>query len=142
MTLNEIFHKRYKRILKPARKIKREEFEGNIEYKWKLCQPDNHDRINHLTTQMKYRLYQGDGRAIYNIGYRDDGTPVGIPHPTLYDTLKIFHQMMDELGCHVKSMKIFQGKKGYCANIYIEKTENIEIDIYEALLDQFYTFQI
>ena len=140
MTLLEIFQKKYKKGLKPARKIKVEENEGNIEYKWKLCHLDNQERIDHLITQMRYRLFQGDGRAIYNIGYQDDGTPIGLPHPILYSNLELFHRMMDELDCNLKSVKIFKGKQGYCANILIEKTE--DDDMYETLIEQFYTFQI
>lgn len=40
---------------------------GNIEYKLKLVNPSN-QRFEHLVTQMKWRLQEGHGEAIYQIG--------------------------------------------------------------------------
>jgi GTPase len=37
-----------------------------------------HDRISHLSTQMKFRLREGNGEAFYYIGVKDDGYPQGI----------------------------------------------------------------
>lgn len=49
--------------------------QGNIEYKLKLINPSS-QRFEHLVTQMKWRLKEGQGEAIYQIGtnYRDDIT--------------------------------------------------------------------
>lgn len=41
--------------------------QGNIEYKLKLISPSS-QRFEHLVTQMKWRLREGDGEAIYQIG--------------------------------------------------------------------------
>lgn len=41
--------------------------QGNIEYKLKLINPSN-QRFEHLVTQMKWRLREGHGEAIYQIG--------------------------------------------------------------------------
>lgn len=41
--------------------------QGNIEYKLKLINPCN-QRFEHLVTQMKWRLREGHGEAIYQIG--------------------------------------------------------------------------
>lgn len=45
---------------------------GNIEYKLKLIDPTP-VRFEHLVTQMKWRLQEGLGEAIYEIGVSDDG---------------------------------------------------------------------
>lgn len=45
---------------------------GNIEYKLKLVDPTP-VRFEHLVTQMKWRLQEGFGEAIYEIGVSDDG---------------------------------------------------------------------
>lgn len=45
---------------------------GNIEYKLKLIDPSP-VRFEHLVTQMKWRLQEGLGEAIYEIGVSDDG---------------------------------------------------------------------
>lgn len=41
--------------------------EGNIEYKLKLINPSS-QKFEHLVTQMKWRLREGHGEAIYQIG--------------------------------------------------------------------------
>ena len=41
--------------------------QGNIEYKLKLVNPSS-QRFEHLVTQMKWRLREGHGEAIYQIG--------------------------------------------------------------------------
>jgi GTPase len=45
---------------------------GNVEYKLKL-QLLTMDRIDHLTTQLIWRLEEGDGIAFYQIGVMDSG---------------------------------------------------------------------
>ena len=45
---------------------------GNIEYKLKLINPSK-QRFEHLVTQMKWRLREGQGEAIYEIGVSDCG---------------------------------------------------------------------
>jgi GTPase len=64
--------------------LNQEDNEGKIEYKLKLVNPTP-DRLNHLTTQMKYRLQEGNGEAIYEIGVEDNGNPLGL---SLFDMLE------------------------------------------------------
>jgi hypothetical protein len=45
---------------------------GNIEYKLKLITPSK-QRLDHLVTQLKWRLNEGSGEAIYEIGVTDSG---------------------------------------------------------------------
>ena len=47
---------------------------GNIEYKLKLISPSK-QRLDHLVTQLKWRLNEGNGEAIYEIGVTDSGKP-------------------------------------------------------------------
>lgn len=54
-----------------------EDDHGNREYKLKLVNPSV-DRIEHLTTQMKFRLAEGNGEAFYEIGLEDNGNPLGL----------------------------------------------------------------
>ena len=55
----------------------KEKDDGNIEYKLRLCSLDE-SRVEELITQMNYRLIEGNGEAIYEIGIKDDGFPSGI----------------------------------------------------------------
>jgi len=54
-----------------------EKDDGNIEYKWKLINLTD-IRIEHLITQMRYRIAEGSGEALYEIGVSDDGFPKGV----------------------------------------------------------------
>lgn len=54
-----------------------EDDEGNTEYKLKLVKPTD-DRLDHLATQMKFRIKEGFGDAYYRIGVEDNGKPTGL----------------------------------------------------------------
>ncbi|XP_065061561.1 GTP-binding protein 2-like [Rhopilema esculentum] len=69
--------------------------EGNIEYKLKLVSPSA-SRIEHLVTQMKWRLKEGGGEAIYEIGVEDNGTLTGLTK--------------DELDCSLKTIRTLAGR--------------------------------
>lgn len=49
---------------------------GNVEYKLKL--DPNPLRFQHLVTQLKWRLSEGSGDAIYEVGVSDKGKLVGL----------------------------------------------------------------
>lgn len=51
--------------------------DGNIEYKLKLESPTM-ARVEHLTTQMAFRLNEGNGIAFYQIGVLDSGQVTGL----------------------------------------------------------------
>lgn len=54
-----------------------ENFEGNIEYKLRLINP-NENRIEIQINQMKFRIKEGSGKALYKIGVEDNGRPIGL----------------------------------------------------------------
>ena len=75
-----------------------EQFEGNVEYKLKLVDPSP-DRFDRLVTQLKYRLTEGDGEALYEIGVGDDGTPYGLEEgPLTASTLTLLRTMTPVMG--------------------------------------------
>merc|ERR1711974_216178 len=51
---------------------------GQIEYKLRLPSEPNRERLCKLVTQLKFRLINGGGEAIYELGVLDDGTAVGL----------------------------------------------------------------
>lgn len=83
-----------------AIKIEREPQEGNIEYKLKIMPADT-DRLSSLTSQMKWRLAEGDNEAIYKLGYDDFGNPIGLSKSDLEESLKNFTKMALDLNCEV-----------------------------------------
>jgi elongation factor 1-alpha len=54
-----------------------EKDDGNIEYKYALINLTE-NMINKKTIQMKYRIYEGFGEALYFIGVTDDGILLGL----------------------------------------------------------------
>ena len=59
---------------------------GNIEYKLKLIDPSP-TRFERLVTQMKWRLQEGLGEAIYEIGVGDNGSCIGLNEEDLAESL-------------------------------------------------------
>lgn len=51
--------------------------DGNKEYKL-ILKTDDPNRIEQLTTQLRYRVKEGDGEALYTLGISDDGGIVGL----------------------------------------------------------------
>jgi hypothetical protein len=61
--------------------------EGNVEYKLKLMDPTP-SRLEHLVTQMKWRLQEGQGEAIYQIGVEDCGLLAGLTDEEMKASLR------------------------------------------------------
>jgi len=104
-----------------ARQIKQEDDFGHIEYKWTLCNLSSH-KFEKLLTQLNFRLHQGNGEAVYNIGYMDNGEPKGLSYPEILESLNALYLICEKSGATLKSFRAFQGTNGYCANVYITKT--------------------
>jgi len=85
---------------------------GNIEYKLKL----NPDRLESLVSQLKYRLKEGGGIAIYYLGVDDKGTPKGISEEDLKASFKTLDEMakhadaviVSKRAIHVKGKRIWE----------------------------------
>lgn len=85
--------------------------EGCHEYKRHLVNPTP-VRFEELVTQLKWRLSEGQGEAIYEIGVEDDGTLLGLSDADMkasYETLKF---MADKLDASVSISAERAGKHG------------------------------
>ena len=96
---------------------------GNIEYKLKLCDV-NVQRIQELTTQMKFRLGEGHGECYYEIGVEDNGYTLGISQEELEISLSVINTIANNLGCKAKVTKLIQGEEGLIGEMYIKKQED------------------
>jgi len=81
-----------------------EEEEGNIEYKLKLVNPTEF-RVEHLVTQMKWRLEEGQGEAFYEIGVEDNGFLAGLEDDELEASLATLRRMADRLGASLEILR-------------------------------------
>jgi len=78
--------------------------EGKIEYKLKLVAPSS-SRFEHLVTQMKWRLQEGAGEAIYEIGVQDCGTFIGLKKNELHASMTTLKKMADRLGATLTTLR-------------------------------------
>lgn len=69
---------------------------GNIEYKLKLINPTS-QRFEHLVTQMKWRLREGSGEAVYEIGVSDSGYLQGLNDIDMETSLETLRKMANRL---------------------------------------------
>ncbi|CAH1153596.1 unnamed protein product [Phaedon cochleariae] len=70
---------------------------GNVEYKLKIVNPTK-QRFEHLVTQLKWRLREGNGEAIYEIGVEDSGILAGLTKRDMTASLQTLKQMAIKLG--------------------------------------------
>ncbi|XP_038154946.1 GTP-binding protein 2-like isoform X1 [Cyprinodon tularosa] len=78
--------------------------EGNIEYKLKLVNPTQ-NRFEHLATQMKWRLQEGRGEAVYQIGVEDNGMLVGLSEEEMRASLKTLHRLAEKVGADIAVLR-------------------------------------
>uniref|UniRef100_A0AAY4DEG3 Tr-type G domain-containing protein n=1 Tax=Denticeps clupeoides TaxID=299321 RepID=A0AAY4DEG3_9TELE len=78
--------------------------EGNIEYKLKLVNPTQY-RFEHLATQMKWRLQEGRGEAVYQIGVEDNGLLVGLSEEDMRTSLRTLHRMAEKVGADITVLR-------------------------------------
>merc|ERR1719411_2536736 len=78
--------------------------QGNVEYKLKLVNPTN-QRMAHLVTQMKWRLREGQGEAIYEIGVEDNGLMTGLSEEDMDSSLDTLIEMARRLGATIEVLR-------------------------------------
>ncbi len=93
---------------------------GNEEYKWKLVDLTE-QQLNHRVTQLQYRLNEGNGEAIYRIGYLDNGEAKGITEEEMYESIETMRKVVASLSSC--SMEVIEIKDG-TATIYIKQMKN------------------
>lgn len=77
-------------------KINEEKYYGNTEYKVELSDI-NQSKINRYATQLKFRIIEGKGKAIYLIGVKDDGNIVGIENKLIPEYSNIMKTIANQV---------------------------------------------
>jgi hypothetical protein len=85
--------------------IEPEPQQGNMEYKLKLIDPSP-TRFQHLVTQMRWRLAEGNGEALYVIGVEDDGYLTGLCPAELQASLKTLEAMAVAAGAAITPLRV------------------------------------
>jgi len=100
-----------------------EDNDGNIEYKWKLCDVSP-NKIHQLMTQMLFRLTEGGGYAEYYLGVSDNGNARGILKSEVNMTLYNIFECCRGLGSKVLYYKIYvQPNNRYCIHLKVVKLD-------------------
>ncbi|KAH9577317.1 Transcription factor [Trypanosoma melophagium] len=73
-----------------------EDDDGDVEYKWRLT-GITQNRFEHLVTQMRYRVGEGNGQCLYEIGIANDGTPRGLPLSDYLESVETLRNMAEVL---------------------------------------------
>jgi len=89
--------------------------EGNVEYKLVLGEGD----LDKLGGQLKRRLLEGGGEAIYVIGVSNDGRPLGLPDDELFKSLEVLREVAKRVGASLHLLRISEGVRGKVAEVLI-----------------------
>jgi elongation factor 1-alpha len=81
-----------------------EEDSGPVEYKSILVDLGD-DRVEKLASQMKYRLFEGGGEAIYVLGINDDGTVRGLTPEEERASLEILEKVANKVGASTRILE-------------------------------------
>ena len=76
--------------------IEKEKYYGNVEYKLKFIHM-NESKIKKYATQMKFRLIEGNGEAVYLIGVQDNGQIVGLDDEDILQSKKFIFEIAREI---------------------------------------------
>eukprot|EP01084_Bolivina_argentea_P126846 224492_1 len=104
--------------LKLSENLGKEDDDGFIEFKWKLICPLP-ERIQHLVTQMRYRINEGNGKCIYQIGVEDNGNPKGLSDVELNETIKTIYRLNKQLNGNIEISAIKRGLEGKVATLTV-----------------------
>jgi GTPase len=66
-------------------------------------------KVNKRASQLKYRLEEGYGKALYMIGVKDNGDVEGINIETLFKSLNFLYKMIDIINANIKNIRIYKG---------------------------------
>ena len=99
---------------------------GNKEYKLKVTTQDK-NRLDQLATQMKWRLNEGNGKAIYYVGIDDDGNIKGISLDDYKKTINNINKIIKIIDANIDDIieNIFESQIYYIINLSIKKNTNI-----------------
>lgn len=97
-----------------------EDDEGAVEYKWRLVNPTP-ERFVQLVTQLNFRLSEGAGEAIYEVGVEDNGRKKGLSAEELAASLHTLQRMAADLGAETTVLSQTAGREGITASVLVRR---------------------
>lgn len=104
---------------------------GCCEYKLKLIY--NVEEVKEkkkikIASQMKYRLFQGNGKAIYILGVSDKGDIEGIEEDELEKSIQFIEETCTNINASIYKKRIYKGNNGFIATLRIELLNKDELN--------------
>lgn len=78
---------------------------GRIEYKLKLSPRPTEERLEKLASQMAFRLREGDGEAIYELGIADSGEVIGLSPEEFSESVTVLHEVADRTNADITLLR-------------------------------------
>jgi len=103
------------------RVVDAENHDGSAEYKRQVHKQLSTTRLRTLSTQMSYRLDEGQGRCTYHIGVEDDGCHSLLDYPSISESAWILESIARSLNSVVLERKMIQ-------NEIVVVTKSIEVE--------------
>lgn len=110
-----------------------EDDEGDVEYKWRLTSITD-ARFENLVTQMQFRVSEGCGQCLYELGVADNGTPRGLPPAEYAESVETIQRMARRLQFDCAVLQEHQvsaaaGEPLYCAELLVSRRQARAQDI-------------
>jgi GTPase len=96
---------------------------GNIQYKLDLSAKSKID-FDKMTTQMEFRLEEGNGECFYELGIGENGEKIGLSEEELKGSVENLERIATKLNADVQIVKFFKGKFGLVAEILVKRNNN------------------
>lgn len=101
-----------------------EQYYGNREYKRYIMFDEKNEKktnikLNKRSTQLLFRLKEGNGKALYIIGLEDSGIVYGINVDILLISITNIIKMIKIINCKIKNINVYRGINGYISSIRI-----------------------
>lgn len=98
----------------------------NIEFK-EILRKDIHlddDIKRSLASQMKFRMLNGNGCAIYLIGVKDNGEIRGLKKEEFEETIEVLRRISGEINSKIEETKKFEDEEGLFGQVKISSKSN------------------
>ncbi len=105
--------------------LEKEKPDGKVEYKLILKRLDE-KRLDEIATQLKYRIEEGLGEALYEIGVMDNGEIIGLKDEDLKTSIETLNIAAEKIGAKVTVIREVDGKIGKAVEVLVRRTKESE----------------
>lgn len=105
---------------------------GNVEYKLMLTS-DDPQSLEHLATQVRYRLNEGGGEAFFELGVSDEGEPLGLTEEMLARSLDILRHAAAIVSARCQVLRVAEERRGRIAEVLVRACREGNFPLYLTL---------